>query len=90
MAHEANSAPISVEILATTDRLHEALRLLAKALDGRPEAVDCFLRALDSGTQLVRADLDDGSTSGACELRVGIEPSDWLLGFLAALGAGNV
>lgn len=82
--------PMTVQILATTDRLDKALRLLAKALDGRPEAVDCFLRALDSGTQLVRADQDCGSAAQTGQLWVRLEPSDWLLGFLAALGAGNV
>ncbi len=82
--------PVNVHVLADTGRLLVALRLLSEALEGRPQVVDCFLHAIDSGAQLVRVDQDRGSAAQTGQLRVRLEPSDWLLGFLAALGAGNV
>jgi hypothetical protein len=53
------------------------------------EVVQRFLGCLEAGSQPVRFDLNGSSAAGTGDLRIVLQPSDFLLGFMAATGTGD-
>ncbi len=66
----------------------DAIRLLAQVPESAPQLVQRTLDLIDSGSEVFRVDLDDG-TAPARQIRVRLEPSDRLLDLLAAVRARN-
>ena len=52
-----------------------------------PEVRNRLVNLLESGAKLFRVRVEADAASGACELRTRLEPTDFLLGFLAAIRA---
>jgi hypothetical protein len=77
-------------ITAHSPRLDVAISLLSKTAEHSREFVDLFLDTLGDRSQLVRLDVDDSAALSAGEIRIVLEPSERLLGFLAAAGARDV
>lgn len=69
--------------------LDAALAAFAETVERCPEVVESFLGSLDSPRELVSVHVDRGTTAGAQQVRIRLEPSDRLLEFLAA-GAGDL
>lgn len=65
------------------DRALSALSEIAKRV---PQAVDAFLGLFQSSGELVRVDGERFPAASAGDLRVVLQPSDRLLGFVAAFG----
>jgi hypothetical protein len=75
---------------APSERLNRAIALLAELAEHARESVDLFLDTLGDRSQLVRLDVDESAALSAAEIRIVLEPSERLLGFLSAAGAGDI
>ena len=52
-----------------------------------PEVGKRLVNLLDTGAKLFRVHVESDAASGASELRTRLEPTDFMLGFLAAIRA---
>lgn len=79
-----------VRIVSEIDPLLADIRALAPELAQAPaEFVDRFCSAVEAGVQLATVDLDGAAATAAGELRVVLQPSDFLRGLMAAVRARN-
>ena len=78
-----------VTIHCNADMLNEALGLLSDLAKRSTEAVQLFLNGLDDRSQLVRVDSDGFGALGASHTLIVFHPSDLLVEFLLAYGAGE-
>lgn len=81
---------ITVSLNLDASRFEAALLLLEKLLDVRPEVVQGFLSGLHPRAKLFRIHQKGRSAVSALQVRVVLEPTNRLVAFLAASGAGNV
>lgn len=86
---------LSLRLVVRGDNLTPAIRELGTLLDGLPrelaeKAADRLLGILDVPAKIVRVEGDGSAATGADEFAVRLEPSDLLLGFMAALRAGDI
>jgi hypothetical protein len=72
---------LKITITADPSPFLEAVQLLFKA---PREIGNRFIRAVEAGAELARVDLDSLSTSRTGNLRVVLEPADFLLELVAA------
>lgn len=77
-----------IRIVADDSAFIETLSALVNSADLSLEIADNILSFLSFGDEIGSVDLDDTAASGAGYLRVLLKPSDSLLSFMAALGAG--
>lgn len=75
---------------APSERLNRSIALLAELAEHARESVDLFLDTLGDRSQLVRLDVDESAALSAAEIRIVLEPSERLLGFLSAAWAGDI
>lgn len=69
--------------------LERDVALLSEAAQRLPHLGQAVVQLLDSGAELVRADLDRAVALPAGELRVRLEPADALAELVAAVRAGE-
>lgn len=88
------NAPIRKELTVAlsldASRFEAVLLLLEKLLDVRPEIVQGFLSGLHPRAKLFRIHQKRRGAVSALQVRVVLEPTNRLVAFLAASGAGNV
>ena len=70
--------------------LVRSMASLAKLAERSPKCVQRFFRSRKSFAKAIRIDEDLLPASVADEMRVVLQPSDRLVQFLAAMGAGDV
>lgn len=83
---------MTIVIKADPEPLIDAVNVLVEfsQLVHLPQkVVDGLLGAVHAGAQIVRVDLDRRGTVIANELRVILNPSDFMVGFIAAVRALN-
>lgn len=79
----------TVALRVDVDQIERDIALLAEAAQRLPKLAQALVHALDSGAELVRADLDGAFALGTGELRVRLQPADALAELVAAVRAGE-
>ena len=77
----------TITLTLDDSRFYSALSELKAFAELFPEVGKCLVSLLDSGAKLFRVHVESDAASGASELRTRLEPTDFMLGFLAALRA---
>lgn len=80
----------SIRLCVISDKLEAALSDLAGLAERLPDVVQSFFEGLLGRSDLVRFHSSDGPAGSAGEIWIRLEPSDRLLGLLAAFPAGNI
>ena len=80
---------LTVVLRCDAAALARDVALLSKAAQCLPHLGQAVVQLLDSGAELVRADLDRAAALPAGELRVCLQPADALAELVAAVRAGE-
>ncbi|WP_140413377.1 hypothetical protein [Pandoraea sp. PE-S2T-3] len=80
----------SIRLCVRSEKLELALRDLAGLAERLPNVVQSFFDGLLGSSDLVCFHSSDGAAGTAGEIWIRLEPSDRLLGLLAAFPTGNL
>lgn len=76
-----------VTVTANVQEFNDAIVLLAELAECFPQVVKTFIDGPEFLAKIRRVYCDRDSTLGAGNLRIIVKPSDFLIGFMAALRA---